>query len=133
MAFSAVLITVLIVGWSLLDRTRVGGPDPFCPNALAWDQARAFLGQQGTFRGEVVSATFVEDIGREPTFLNIGRPFPDQSRLTVVVWGEDRGQFSQPPEVAYSPGQEICVSGEVTLFEGVAQIEISSPSALSVR
>ena len=139
MASSAVIITILIVGWSLLDRARVdgsdpmAGSDPFCPNALTWDQARAFAGQSGTFRGEVVSATFVENSVRQPTFLNVGRPFPDPSRLTVVVWGRDRGRFPQPPEVAYSEGREICVSGAVTLFEGVVQIEISSPAALSVR
>ena len=133
LAVAAVLITALIVGGSLLSRAGVDGSGPFCPTGLAWDQARAFVGQRGTFRGEVVGTNYVERSTTQPTFLNIGRPFPDSSRLTVVVWGRDRGRFPQPPEVAYAAGQEICVSGEVSLFEGVVQIEVDSPSAVSVR
>ena len=132
-ALAAVLIGILIVGGNILSRVQVGGPGRFCPAGVAWNQASEFVGQQGTFLGEVVEVTYVEEFTSQPTFINIGQPFPDPARLTVVVWGRDRDRFPQPPEVAYAAGQEICVSGEVSLFEGIAQIEINSPSAVSVR
>ena len=133
LAFAAVLIVILIVGGSLLSRARVDGPDPFCPAGLEWNEARGFVGQRGTFVGEVIGVTYVEQSTRQPTFINIGRPFPDPSRLTVVVWGQDRSRFPQSPEVVYSPGRELCVTGEVSLFDGVAQIEVNSPTAVDVR
>lgn len=132
-AWAAVLIGTLIVGGNLLSRFQVGGPGGFCPAGVAWNQASTFVGQQGTFLGEVVGVTYAERLTDQPTFINIGQPFPDPSRLTVIVWGRDRDRFPQLPEVAYAVGQEICVSGEVSLFEGVVQIEINSPSAVSVQ
>ena len=130
-AFSVVPIAVLSVGRD--SRDRGVGSDPFCPAGVEWDQAGALIDQRATFRGEIVSTIHMDNSASQPTFLNVGRPLPDPSRLAVVVWGRDRGRFSRPPEVAYSAGQEICVSGEVGMFEGVAQIEINSPSAVSVR
>ncbi len=125
LAFSAVLIVILIVGGSLLSRAQVDGSDFFCPTGLEWTEARGFVGQQGTFVGEVIGVTYVERSTSQPTFIHIGRPFPDPSRLTVVVWGQDRSRFPQRPEVAYSVGQELCITGEVSLFDGVVQIEVN--------
>ena len=130
---STVLMTALGIGWGLFSLARVDGTDAFCPSGIAWDQARLSVGQRGTFRGEVASIIYVENSTRQPTFLNVGRPFPNPSRLTVVVWGRDRGRFPQPPEVMYAAGDEICVTGEVSLFDGIAQIEVGSPSSVSVR
>ena len=133
LALAAVLIVTLIVGGSLLSRAQVDGSDPFCPTGLEWTEARGFVGQQGTFVGEVVGVTYVERSTSQPTFIHIGRPFPDPSRLTVVVWGRDRSRFPQRPDVAYSAGQELCITGEVSLFDGAVQIEINSPTAVNVR
>ncbi|MDE0081724.1 MAG: hypothetical protein OXT72_03635 [Gammaproteobacteria bacterium] len=133
LAFATVLIVILIVGGSLLSRAQVDGSDPFCPNGLEWSEARSFVGQQGTFVGEVVGVTYVERSTSQPTFIHIGRPFPDPSRLTAVVWGRDRSRFPQRPEVAYSAGQELCITGEVSLFDGAVQIEVNSPTAVDVR
>jgi hypothetical protein len=36
-----------------------------------------------------------------PTFLNIGKNYPDRSRFAVVIWGRNRSAFSTRPEVLY--------------------------------
>jgi hypothetical protein len=47
----------------------------------------------------------------------------------VVIWGENRGNFSQPPEVYYL-NKTIYVTGLIDSYEGVAQIEVTSPAQI---
>lgn len=79
----------------------------------------------------MVATDYARDVTGRPTYLNFGRPFPEQA-FDVVVWGRYRGSFPAPPEVAYRR-ERLCVLGRISRHEGVPRIEIRSPEQLRVR
>jgi DNA/RNA endonuclease YhcR with UshA esterase domain len=87
------------------------------------------VGQKSTLCGPVIDTRYADSSRGKPTFLNIGRGYPDQFRLTVVIWGENRKVFSPPPEIQFAL-KRICVTGQVTQYRGVAEIEVSAPSQI---
>jgi DNA/RNA endonuclease YhcR with UshA esterase domain len=100
-----------------------------CENAVSWSDASAHIGEMTRVEGPVVGATFASSSNGQPTFLNLGRDYPDPGRFTVVIWGESRASFSTPPEDAYR-GKTICVTGEIESYQGVPQVVVSSPSQI---
>lgn len=57
-------------------------------------------------------------------FLNLGVDYPSSDRFTFIIWG-----------VALEPiedGATICGSGSIYVYEGVAQIELSSPDEIEI-
>ncbi len=102
-----------------------------CQDAISWDEAYQHVGEVTTVEGPVMSPRYAESSSGQPTFLNIGRPFPDPDRFTVVIWGDDRGNFQTPPEQAYDR-KTICVTGLIESFEGSPEIIADSPSDIEV-
>lgn len=99
---------------------------------IEWAQAIHHSGENLTVCGLVVSAHFASDSNGQPTFLNIGKAYPDPQRFTVVIWGRNRGSFDPVPEEAYLE-QEICVTGEIELYQGIPEIEVKSPMQITFR
>jgi hypothetical protein len=127
---AAILMGIGRLGSGLVDQSGSGPvPEPDCGNAIAWEQAADHEGEQETVRGPVVGATHAENVGGQPTFLNVGADHPDPDRFTVVIWNNVRAQFDQRPEVLFA-GQEICVAGEIQMHEGSPQIELQGPGAI---
>ncbi len=95
----------------------------------AWipaSEAGAYVGERVTVCDVVADARWLGP-GRL-TFLNLGRPYPDQE-LTVVIGAGDREAFPESPERAYE-GREICVTGEIELYRGRPQIRARGPGAI---
>lgn len=86
------------------------------------EEAAGHLGEQAVVCGRVVEATYAERTGGQPTYLNFGRPYPDQL-FTVVIWGRHRTKFGRPE--AYYLDQDVCVSGQIQEHRGVPRIEIT--------
>jgi endonuclease/exonuclease/phosphatase family metal-dependent hydrolase len=107
-----------------LDLERQAGAASASPPRLEPDEAARHVGQTATVCGTVASTHFAEDSKGRPTFLNLGRPYPDQS-FTVVIFGDDRAAFGEP-ERRYR-GQRICVSGTIELYKGKPQIVAHTP------
>jgi hypothetical protein len=106
----------------------VATPAPRCgDNAISWSNASTHVGERVTVEGPVVSTKYASSSRGEPTFLNIGKPYPDPGRFTVVIWGENRSNFPESPEDAYE-GKNICVSGLIETYQGSPQIIVDSPS-----
>ena len=59
-------------------------------------QAAERVGETLTVTGRVASTFFMESADRQPTFLNLDAAYPNQA-LTVVIFGEHRGLFEEPP------------------------------------
>jgi hypothetical protein len=88
------------------------------------------IGRVATIRGRVAGTRYASSSNGAPTFLNLGVDYPSERRVTVVIWGENRGRFGAP-EVRYRH-RTICVRGLVTTYAGVPQIEATSPAQIFV-
>jgi len=97
--------------------------------ALTALEASAHIGETRTVCDRVAGTRYLRT-GRRPTFLNLGRPYPDQD-LTVVIWGEDRARFPAAPEDEYD-GRRICVTGRIELYRGRPEIVTRDPGALRI-
>ena len=105
-------------------------------SGVPWDKAADHVRQERTVTGRVESATFAKETTSTPTYLNVGRPYPDERRFVAVIFGDDRGNFRRPPEATYE-GKDIAVTGEITLVHDIPQVIVTirttSRSARSER
>lgn len=107
-------------------------PSPTIPSsAIPWNEASAHVGETVTLYGLVVGAEYANTSNGQPTFLDIGASYPDKNRLSITIWGKNRAAFSPSPEALYE-GKTICVTGEVYLYDGVCNIEITSPDQIEI-
>jgi micrococcal nuclease len=97
-------------------------PEPVDPA-----QASAHIGQRAQVCGVVASAKYASHASGEPTFLNLGEPFP-RHVFTAVIWGADRHRFPYVPESLM--GEQICVVGNVVEFRGKPEIVVKLPSQI---
>ena len=95
------------------------------------EQAHNHLGKIAKVCGSVASARFMQNIGGEPTFINLGKPHPNQV-FTIVIWGNDRPAWSSPPDQLYQD-RDICVTGRILLHQGAPQIEAESPDQITIQ
>ncbi len=102
-----------------------------CPGAIPWHEAADHVGERATVEGLVAGTTYAADTDGKPTFLNLGVDYPDKRRSTVVIWGDDRGAFPEPPEDAYAD-RTICATGTIELYRAIPEIEVSSPGQIEV-
>jgi DNA/RNA endonuclease YhcR with UshA esterase domain len=95
----------------------------------AWD-AREHVGEERTVCGEVVSTRYAHWARGAPTFLNFGRPYPDQV-FTVVIWGDDRRRFEDRPEERFLD-RRVCVGGRIGTYRGTPQIVVRRPEQIEI-
>jgi DNA/RNA endonuclease YhcR with UshA esterase domain len=93
-------------------------------------EAKAHVGETATVCGEVVSARFAESSDRQPTFLNLDRPFP-QHIFTVVIFGSDRPKFGEPEKDFAN--QTICATGKIEEYRGIPQIVVTEPKQIAKK
>jgi hypothetical protein len=104
--------------------------------ASAWGQERLTpeaaitrAGEPATVCGVVASARYADKSRGAPTFLNLGKPYPQQV-FTAVIWGRWRSRFSYPPETLQ--GRSVCITGTIAVHKGIAEIEVSNPVQIEV-
>jgi hypothetical protein len=95
---------------------------------LSPEEAGKHVGETTTVCGTVASARFSTRSARQPTFLNLGRPYPDQL-FTIVIFGSDRAKFGAP-ETTYLR-QRVCASGVITQYKGRPEMVVSEPAQLT--
>jgi hypothetical protein len=98
----------------------------FAAHLLAADtipsaQAKDHVGQTGNVCGKVADTRYLES-GRQPTFLNFDKRYPEHT-FTAVIFGENRAKFGTP-EKDYLD-KDICVSGKIEDFNGKPQIVVT--------
>lgn len=99
---------------------------------LSWDEAADNVGERTTVTGPVVSTVYATTSKGEPTFLNVGKDYPDPARFTVVIWGKSRDNFGSAPEDEYD-GKTISVTGQVVEYNGIPEIEVTTPDQIKVK
>lgn len=93
-------------------------------------QAKDYVNQQVEVCGPVDGYYLDARSAKEPTFLDMGAPYPHQP-LVVVIWGDDRSHFSYP--LASLKGKSICVSGTVTLYRGAPEIIVHDEKQIRIQ
>ncbi len=93
-------------------------------------EASGHIGETMQVCGHVASAAYLASVKGSPTFLNLDRPYPDQT-FTVVIWGSARSSFAGAPETAYD-GKSICVTGLIETYRGKPQIVVTAPEQIVV-
>ena len=92
--------------------------------------ASKYVGQKKMVCGKVVSTKFLSSNSKQPTFLNLDKPYPNQV-FTIVIWGSDRKNFSKPPETEYAD-KELCVTGVITSYKDKPEIVASAPTQIQI-
>jgi DNA/RNA endonuclease YhcR with UshA esterase domain len=92
------------------------------------EDASSHVGETATVCGVVASAKFAANSRSQPTFLDLGKPYPN-APFTAVIFESDRAKFGTP-ETALR-GKRICVTGVVSLYRGKPEIILSDPSQIS--
>src|SRR5262249_9393194 len=100
-----------------------------CAGAIPWQRAATRVGTVATVIGRVASTKYAASSNGSPTFLDIGRSYPNEG-LSVVIWIENKAAFGRP-EVKYQ-GRTICVRGLVGSYNGVPAIEARSPTQIAI-
>ena len=100
--------------------------------AISWDKAKDHIGDRTTVYGPVAGTNYGATSNGRPTWINIGKDYPSSERFVVIIWGENRGNFPQAPEVYYL-GKTICVTGLIQEYNGVPQIEVTEPSQINTQ
>jgi len=95
------------------------------------EDAPKHIGDSVKICGKVASMRFVENTEGQPTFINMGKPYPNQL-LTVIVWGLVRQRFPKSLEELFN-NKEICVTGKVELYKGKPQIVVLGNEQMSIK
>ncbi|MBT5891516.1 MAG: hypothetical protein HOH24_07620 [Chromatiales bacterium] len=96
-------------------------PKPFPEGSISPGETVGHLGETATVCGTVASGMQFPKLDGEPTFMNIGKPFPDQD-FTVLIWGKNAGLFDQP--LKRLKGKDICVTGLIVDGDSTPLIEL---------
>jgi len=123
------LVPVLVLLALSVPLTPAGAAGADAPRLPA-DEARHHVGEVAQVCGHVASAAYFGSVKGQPTFINMDRPYPDQT-FTVVIWSSARSRFDAPPERLYD-GKSICVTGTIETYRGRPQIEVTSPEQIVV-
>ncbi|MCP2032187.1 hypothetical protein L1277_002286 [Okibacterium sp. HSC-33S16] len=88
---------------------------------IAWNDAAAYAGTTQRVCGPLAGTGNSSD----DVFVNLGRDYPDPGRFQIVVW--DVGALEP-----IRGGVTVCTAGVITLYNGVAQIELESPELIEI-
>jgi hypothetical protein len=98
--------------------------------SLTPDEAASHVGETATVCGTIASTTFAAQAPMAPTFLDIGRPYPNQM-FSAIIFGSDRAKFGLTEN--FLRGTSVCVTGEIFLYQGAPKTILRDPNQLSVQ
>ena len=113
-------IFTMLAAWPIAAHTAPLNPE----------EAASHVGENATVCGLVSSARYAAQATAAPTFLDFGRPYPNQS-FTAIIFGGDRTKFGAP-EISLSEKQ-VCVEGKIFLYQGKPEIILRDPKQISGR
>lgn len=107
-------------------------PESSCANPISWQDIGQHIGNTVSVVGPVMAVTQREGIRGNPLWMEVGAAFPNKNRLKVVIWEEQKHLF---PMVAPDllDGRNVCITGKLTDYKGVAQIVLRDANQLSLN
>jgi len=98
--------------------------------SLTAQEAARHIGETATVCGTVAFAKYSARSRRQPTFLDLDRPYPNHI-FTVLIWGENRSKFGSPETTLL--GSRICATGMIESYKGKAEIIATDPHQISIQ
>ena len=92
--------------------------------------AAKHMGEIATVCDKVYGTKYLETSNSAPTFLNMGAAYPN-CPFTVVVFGKDRPNFKERPELYYD-NKKVCVTGLIKEFKGKPEMIISNENEIKI-
>lgn len=115
-----------------MDKVPTALPTLACPELYPWNEAGKHVGATACVEGPVAS---VGTSRGGDVFLNLGKPYPDPGRFTLFIPARHVGKF----EAAFGPrfwtnlvGLKVRAHGEIRLYQGVPEIQLSEPEDLVI-
>ena len=108
-----------LAGWAVVSARA----DPLAPV-----DAASHVGEVATVCGLVASTKYAPQSIGAPTFLDFGSAYPNAA-FTAVILGSDRAKFGAPEKTLQ--GKEVCVRGEIRVYEGAPQVILTQPDQLA--
>ena len=99
--------------------------------SITANDAAKHIGEMQTVCGMVASSKFASQSKKQPTFINLDQPYPNQI-FTIVIWGSDRSKFPEPPEDLYM-GKKVCVKGMIKSYKGKPEVIVNDPSQITIE
>lgn len=97
--------------------------------ATDWPKAKSHIGETICVKGKVKASTYRNKSNGQPTYIDLGAAYPDDNRVTMVIWGEDRDKFTDNPESFYL-GKTLLVTGKLYEYNNAVYIKVSSPKQI---
>jgi hypothetical protein len=106
-----------------------------CPIAayaapLTPEEAANHIGETATVCGVIASTTYAKQAPMAPTFLDIGKPYPNQL-FSAIIFGNDRPKFGVPENSMRD--RSVCITGEIFLYQGAPKMILRDPKQLIER
>lgn len=117
---------------SYLDRVPTTEPKLACPNVYSWDEAGRHVGEVACVEGPVAS---VGTSRGGDVFLNLGKPYPDPNRFTLFIPARYVGKFEAVFGARFwnsLVGRAVQAAGEIRLYQGSPEIQLSDPLSLVI-
>ncbi len=96
-------------------------------NGIDAKDAMNYVGKKVTVCGRVYGIKTTDKV----TFINVGAAYP-KSPLTIVIFAKDRKNFAGSLEELFA-NKNICIKGEVVMYEGKAEIIVTKMEDIIVN
>ena len=131
-------VAVIVAVWVLIFWPEPSPPETLPPPSelvIPWDEAASHAGEIKVVEGPVVGATFDSGSMGKPTFLYIGKPYPDPDRFSVLIWLDHRSKFLRkfpPNPETHLPDKTVGVRGFIDNNKGYPEIVLTDPADIWV-
>src|SRR5580658_3433646 len=99
---------------------------PAVAQTITSADAKNHIGEKATVCGLVVSNSTAAQSQGTPTFIDLDKPYPDES-FTVVIWQRDKAAVGTLPSSGH-----LCVTGTITDYHGRAEIVLHDSASWKV-
>jgi hypothetical protein len=97
---------------------------------LSPQEAKNHIGETATVCGLVSGTHYAASSRGNPTFINVGAPYPNQP-FTILIWGEDLPKFD--PQPSTWDGKRVCASGTITAYRGRSEIVAKTAGQINIQ
>jgi hypothetical protein len=94
------------------------------------EASKNYVGKTVTVVGKVVDGRYLANSNRQPTLLNVDKPFPNQA-FSIVIYGDKRQSFGYKPEEMLL-NKNVLVTGVVEMYNGKPQMIVNSPDQIVI-